>query len=667
MSQPVGFDDKVSFVWKVADKLRGHFKQHEYGQVILPLLVLRRLDAVLEPTRGDVIAKAAALDGADMPAASLERILQTVAGYPFYNTSPLTFTGLLADDKNVAANLRAYVGGFSPGAREVIEAYDLDPRITRMDKAGILYPVLADFADLDLRPGTVSNEAMGTIFEELLRKFSEMSNETAGEHYTPREVIHLAVNLLTAMDEQALTSQAPVRTFYDPAAGTGGMLTVGQDEVEQMNPSATVQVFGQELNPETWAIARSDLMIKGQDPSAMALGNSLSEDAFPGQTFDYMLANPPYGVDWKAYAQPIQDEHKNRGFDGRFGPGLPRVSDGSMLFLLHMLAKMKPVADDPRTPWIDGGSRIAIVLSGSPLFSGGAGSGESEIRRWILEHDLLEGIVALPDQMFYNTGINTYIWILTNRKTPDAAGTVRLIDARELGTKMRKSLGDKRKELTSDAIAEITRLYVEALDGGEDARMKVMRNEEFGYARLTVERPLRRTWRINDDTLASIPDEHRDGLAALDGQQWSTAAAAKKALRDANPHLDTKSLNAITKIIGVPDLDADPTPAKGGGYESDPELRDQENIALPSGYLDVESEVERSAMVMQAAEAHLVAEIHPYVPDAWIDHSKTKIGFEIPFTRQFYVHTPPRPVAEIRADINALEAQIQDWMKGLAG
>lgn len=405
MTQPKGFEDKVAFVWKVADKLRGHFKPHEYGSVMLPLLVLRRLDAVLEPTKAKVLAKAESLEASGIT--NPDPILRRTAGQSFYNTSPLTLTTFLQDDKNAATNLRAYVNAFSPGAVEVLEEYRFDDKITRLERAGILYPVLGDFADLDLHPDTVSNEAMGAIFEELLRKFSEMSNETAGEHYTPREVIRLMVSLLFAEDADALAGPAPIRTVYDPAAGTGGMLTVADAHLSELNPAIRVEVFGQELNPETWAIARSDLMIKGADPDRMVLGNSLTADGWAGQRFDYMLANPPYGVDWKAYADPIKREAEQLGYAGRFGAGLPRISDGSFLFLQHMLSHMKPVADDPTTPWVDGGSRIGIVLSGSPLFSGAAGMGESEIRRWIIENDWLEAIVALPEQLFYNTGIST--------------------------------------------------------------------------------------------------------------------------------------------------------------------------------------------------------------------------------------------------------------------
>jgi type I restriction enzyme M protein len=679
VSQPDGFADKVAFVWRVADKLRGHFKSHEYGQVMLPLLVLRRLDAVLEPTKQQVLKT---VDGKPDNAGT-RALLKKAAGQQFYNTSPLTFTTLLNDDKNVAASLRAYVNAFSPDAVEVLEAYDFDAKIARLDKAGILYQVLGDFADLDLHPDRVSNDAMGYIFEELLRRFSEMSNETAGEHYTPREVIRLMVNLLFAEDQDALAGERPVRTIYDPAAGTGGMLTVAQHTLALLNPNAHLEVYGQELNPETWAIARSDLMITGSDPTRIQLGNTLTEDAFPTQRFDYLLANPPFGVDWKAYADPIKHEADKQGWQGRFGAGLPRVSDGSMLFLQHMISKFKPVADDPGTPWVDGGTRMGIVLSGSPLFSGAAGSGESEIRRWILEGDLLEGIVALPDQMFYNTGISTYVWILTNRKPDDRKGKVVLVDARESGTKMRKSLGDKRKELTDDAIAAITRLFVDALHI-DDPRVKVMANEVFGFARLTVERPLRRVWRIDDTTWAAIaaskpaqesgfdglpPERVREYLEeryAKLGTITSEKQITSALMENMGGGLPVDFIKAVAKLSATTDDSAAPVKAKkGGGYEPDPDLRDQENIPLPPGYLHM-TDTQRTEAVQAAAEKHLAQEIHPYVPDAWIDHDKTKIGYEIPFTRQFYAYTPPRPVAEIRAEIDQLEQQIQELMRGLA-
>jgi type I restriction enzyme M protein len=629
---------------------------------MLPMLVLRRLDAVLAPTKAAVLAKSAEVEASGI--SNPDKILRRAAGQPFYNTSPLDLEKVIADPKNVAANLRTYINGFSPTAVEVLEEYRFDGQITRLDKAGILYPVLGDFVDLDLHPNTVSNEAMGYIFEELLRKFSEMSNETAGEHYTPREVIRLMVNLLFAEDTEALTGPAPVRTVYDPAAGTGGMLTGATEYLKALNPKIQVEVYGQELNPETWAIARSDLMMKGADADRMVQGNSLIQDGWADKHFDYMLANPPYGVDWKGYADPIKDEAERLGFNGRFGAGLPRVSDGSFLFLQHMLSKMKPVDDRPETPWVDGGSKIGIVLSGSPLFAGSAGSGESEIRRWIIENDWLEAIVALPDQMFYNTSINTYVWILTNRKSAERRGMVVLVDARGMGTKMRKSLGDKRKQLTDDAIADITRLFAQAptLD---DSRVKVLSNEEFGFVRLTIERPLRRSWRINDDVLAAVREDVASIIRPLSGHLWANEVAAKQALTSLG--LDTKTVAGTLRFMAMADPDSEPVKAKrGSGYEPDADLRDQESIPLPLGFLSMEGDAQGEAL-REAADLHLAAQIHPYVADAWVDHEKTRVGYEIAFSRHFFEYTPPRPVADIRVDLEVLEAKVRDWMGGLPG
>ncbi|OZF33039.1 restriction endonuclease subunit M [Rhodococcus sp. 14-2483-1-1] len=643
---PTGFENKVAFVWKVADKLRGTFKQHEYGSVILPLLVLRRMDAVLAPTREAVRVKAAAFgqigEGADA-------LLKRAAGQSFYNTSAFTFSTMLSDDKNVAANLRDVITKLSPSAYRIIEAYEFDARLERMDRAGILYAVLADFADLDLNPSVVSNEAMGYIFEELLRKFSEMSNETAGEHYTPREVIQLIVDLLVS-GRAAITlteNPAPVRTVYDPAAGTGGMLMTAMARIKELNDHAIVNVFGQELNDETWAVAQSDLMMQGIDPARMRNGNTLTQDAFSGDKFDFILANPPYGVDWKAYAAPIRDENAGQGHAGRFGAGLPRISDGSFLFLQHMLSHMKT-----------GGSRVGIVLSGSPLFSGQAGSGESEIRRWILENDWLEGIVALPDQMFYNTGISTYVWILTNDKATEDYGLIRLVDARTMGTKMRKSLGDKRKELTGAAIDEIVRLYLGAKsEFADDARVKVLTREAFGFQRITVERPLRRRWEVTSEAVATEP---YSAYAGLVGRRFKSEKALFVEVGDLKP----AQRRAFAKACAVADPDATIITGRGGKAEPDPDLRDTENVPLPAGWFDLDDDAREQALT-DAAETHLKTEIHPYVPDAWVDHDKNKVGVEIPFTRQFYVYEPPRPIGEIAAEIRDLETQIKDWMRGL--
>ena len=661
MSQPKGFQDKVSLIWSVADILRGDFKPHEYGQTILPFVVLRRLECALEKTKDKVIAKSKSLEG---KINDLETILNKESGHNFYNTSPLSLTKILQDPDKVASNLSSYIRAFSPSASEVLDKYGFPDKIKKLEDQGLLYQIIGKFADLDLSEETVSNEAMGYVFEELLRKFSEMSNETAGEHYTPREVIRLMVNLLFIEDSKALAGQKPIRSIYDPACGTGGMLSIAEEYLHDLNPNIKLNVFGQELNPETWAIARSDLMIKGQDPTRITLGNSLNnEDGHAGKQFDYCISNPPYGVDWKKYQEPIEKEHKTKGFDGRYGAGLPRVSDGSFLFIQHMISKMKPVIGKPETTGIfEGGSRIAIILSGSPLFSGQAGSGESEIRRWILENDWLEGIVSMPDQMFYNTGIGTYVWILNNRKSLQSRGLVRLVDARDLGTKMRKPLGDKRKELTSEAIVEVTRMYVDALVDATDGRVKVMKNEEFGFARITIERPLRRVWYVSQEVLDRAPSNIKERLEKLKTSRFANQKSAEKALTEIG--FEGKELTVAAKIIAQTDPEATPILGKKGISESDPELRDFENIPLPEGFIQL-NEKDKEKVLIDLAEAHLAKEILPYSSDAWVDHSKTKIGYEIPFTRQFYKYQPPRPVLEIRHEIQSLEVEIQDLMKDL--
>ncbi len=659
MSQPKGFQDKVSLIWSVADILRGDFKPHEYGQTILPFVVLRRLECALEKTKDKVIAKSKSLEG---KINDLETILNKESGHNFYNTSPLSLTKILQDPDKVASNLNSYIRAFSPSASEVLDKYGFPDKIKKLEEQGLLYQIIGKFADLDLSEETVSNEAMGYVFEELLRKFSEMSNETAGEHYTPREVIRLMVNLLFIEDAKALAGQKPIRSIYDPACGTGGMLSIAEEYLHDLNPNIKLNVFGQELNPETWAIARSDLMIKGQDPTRITLGNSLNqEDGHTGKQFDYCISNPPYGVDWKKYQEPIEKEHKTKGFGGRYGAGLPRVSDGSFLFIQHMISKMKPIADNPdTTDIIEGGTRIAIILSGSPLFSGQAGSGESEIRRWIIENDLLEGIVAMPDQMFYNTGIGTYIWIISNRKDKKSKGLVRLVDARDFGTKMRKSLGDKRKELTNEAIVEITELYSEAISNKADRRIKVMRNDEFGFARLTVERPLRPIWKVDAEILEIAPAALRDRLQKLLGSSFASHKDAEDAIKKIG--FEGKEIKAALKAITSTDPAAQPIAGKKEDFEPDANLRDNESIPLPIGFIEM-SEVEQCASVEKKAEQHLNQEILKYLPDAWIDHSKTKIGYEIPFTRQFYSYIPPRPVDEIKREITNLESEIQRLVK----
>ncbi|WP_435108684.1 type I restriction-modification system subunit M [Nocardiopsis synnemataformans] len=650
----------VSFIWSVADLLRGDYKQSEYGKAILPFVVLRRLDCVLEPTKQKVLD--AHDKFRDKPVHN-EFVLRA-SGHSFYNTSPLTFERIAADPSQAANNLTHFINGFSENAREVLEKYEFPRQIQRLDNAGLLYRVVGRFADLKLYPERVSNVQMGYIFEELIRRFSEISNETAGEHFTPREVIKLMANLLLAPDEDSLRGPGVIKEILDPACGTGGMLTEMHDHITALNPDATAVVFGQELNPESWAICRSDLMIKGQDPKNIRFGNSFSDDRHRYAKFDYMLANPPFGVEWKKVQQEVQDEH-DLGSSGRFEAGLPRINDGSLLFLQHMISKMKPYEpDDVEKP----GSRIAIVFNGSPLFTGAAGSGESEIRRWILENDWLEAIVALPDQLFYNTGISTYFWVLSNRKHRAHEGRVKLIDAREHWTKMRKSLGEKRKEISAEQITELTRLYADALGVAEDpehplhGKVKVFRNEDFGYQRITVERPLKLRFEVTKETLVELTDALDKGKTTAKYEQKAELVEALRPLADGEPCFKkpefadrmqqafaeggvskppTAVMKAVWNAVSVRDPEGE-VQKKKGEPEPDADLRDFENIPLGE---DIDAYMER--------------EVLPHVPDAWVDYSKTKIGYEIPFTRHFYVYTPPRPLEEIDVELKELEGEIQ--------
>lgn len=603
-----------AFLWSVADLLRGDYKQSDYGKVILPFTVLRRIDCVLAPSKQAVLNEKALRTAQGLPP---DAFLRRAAGHGFYNASTLDLKQLLGDQDNVAANLRAYILGFSTEVQDIFEHFEFDAQIDRLARAGLLYQVAEKFAQVDLHPDQVSNYQMGLVFEELIRRFSELSNETAGEHFTPREVIRLMVNLIFAEDGDALSKPGVVRTIYDPTAGTGGMLSVAEEYLSRMNPSAAVSLFGQELNPESYAICKADMLIKGQDVGNVVFGNTLSDDGHADQKFDYMLSNPPFGVEWKKVEKSVRAEHEQKGFAGRFGPGLPRVSDGSLLFLLHLLSKMRPAAQ--------GGSRFGIVLNGSPLFTGGAGSGESEIRRHLLESDLVEAIVALPTDMFYNTGIATYVWIVSNRKPAARKGHVQLIDGSSFWRKMRKSLGSKRKELGEEDIATLTRLFGE----GREARLatlidaagatlgtriligdtpepeppaggkvrlaplsRILPNRAFGYHAITVERPLR--------------DE--DGQIVL-GQRG--------------------------KAKGQP--------------QPDPALRDTETVPLG-----------------EDIGAYFAREVLPHAPDAWIDETKTKVGYEIPFNRQFYVFEPPRPLSEIDAELARVTARIEAMLKGLS-
>jgi type I restriction enzyme M protein len=571
-----------AFIWSVADLLRGDYKQSEYGKVILPFTVLRRLDCVLEMTKPAVLAERAKRKAAGV---NPEPFLLRKSGELFYNTSPLDLKKLMGDQDHIGENLRAYMQAFSPAVRDIFESFEFHSQIDRLAKAGLLYLVTEKFANIDLHPKEVTNAQMGAVFEELIRKFAELSNETAGEHFTPREVIRLMVNLLFIEDDDALTKPGVVRSIYDPTAGTGGMLSVAGEHLAGLNPNARLVMYGQELNPESYAICKADMLIKGQDISNIVFGNTLSADGLHGKSFDYMLSNPPFGVEWKKIEKEIRKEAEQKGFDGRFGPGLPRVSDGSLLFLLHLISKMRPA--------VDGGSRFGIVLNGSPLFTGGAGSGESEIRRYVLENDLVEAIIGLPTDMFYNTGISTYVWIVSNRKPKSRKGKLQLIDASSFWQKMRKSLGSKRKELSPEHIEEITKLFGRFKEYTRDRVpiSRIFKNEEFGYSTITVER----------------------------------------AERDAKGEV----------VLG--------TKGKGKGQPaSDPGLRDTENVPLT-----------------EDIEVYFKREVLPHAPDAWIDREKTKVGYEIPFNRHFYVFKPPRPLSEIDAELKGVTDRILTMIGGL--
>lgn len=579
---PMADPNLSSFIWSVADLLRGDYKQSEYGKVILPFTVLRRLDCVLEATKPAVLVEKEKRESAGL---NPEPFLLKVSGQLFYNTSPLDLKKLMGDQDHIGENLRAYLQAFSPAVRDIFESFEFHTQIDKLAKSGLLYLVTEKFANIDLHPAAVSNVQMGAVFEELIRKFAELSNETAGEHFTPREVIRLMVNLLFIEDDQALTKPGVVRSLYDPTAGTGGMLSVAGEHLAGLNPDARLVMYGQELNPESYAICKADMLIKGQDIANIVFGNTLSADGLLGKLFDYMLSNPPFGVEWKKIESVIRKEFEQLGFNGRFGPGLPRVSDGSLLFLLHLVSKMRPA--------VDGGSRFGIVLNGSPLFTGGAGSGESEIRRYMLENDLVEAIIGLPTDMFYNTGISTYVWIVSNRKPAARKGKLQLIDASSFWQKMRKSLGSKRKELSPEHIDDITRLFGQCEEVTRDGVpiSRIFRNADFGYRTITVERP------------------ERDAKGKI--------------------------------VLG--------TKGKGKGKPvPDAALRDTENVPLAE---DVETYFKR--------------EVLPHAPDAWIDHDKTKIGYEIPFNRHFYVFKPPRPLAEIDAELKGVTDRILAMIGGL--
>ncbi|MCF7545486.1 type I restriction-modification system subunit M [Pseudomonas petrae] len=649
----------ATFLWSIADLLRGDFKQSQYGRIILPLTLLRRMECVLAPTKGAVIREFYAHEG--RPDAVREMyMLRAAGGLKFFNFSPLTL-GTLSDTQT-SADLMRYVQSFSKDAREIFEHFHFEDFVQQLESANLLYQVVQRFAATDLSPEFISNFGMGIIFEELIRKFAESSNETAGEHFTPRDIVHLTTSLVITDQDHKLAPNSIV-TIYDPTAGTGGFLSEGDEYIRSISKKVSVSLHGQELNPESYAICRADMLIKGQDVASIKLGNTLSNDQLADKRFDFMLSNPPFGVEWKKVQKQITDEHRHNGFDGRFGPGLPRVSDGSLLFLLHLVSKMR----DPR----DGGSRIGIILNGSPLFTGGAGSGESEIRRYLLQNDMVEAIVALPTDMFYNTGIATYVWILSNHKAAVRQGKVQLIDGSQHFAKMRKSLGSKRQYLTEDQINELVRLYGSF---EQNAQSKIFPVDAFGYRRITVERPLRLNFQTSAERIAKVLEEK--GLQKLDSaaqQQLLEALQTldanvlhrdreqfskllKKALTANDLRLSTPELKALMSALGERDPEAHICMIKGQP-EADAGLRDNENVPLGESVHD-----------------YFQREVIPHVPDAWIDESKTDsqdgelgiVGFEIPFNRHFYVFQPPRPLAEIDSDLKACTDRIKQMIEGLS-
>ena len=689
--------EMVNFIWSICNLLRGPYKRNEYRKVILPLTVLRRLDCVLAPT------KEAVLDASrkyDRQSESLRHeMLKDAAGQTFYNTARLDFPLLLDDPNLIAQNLNAYIKGFSPNVREIMERFDFGTQIARMDEKNLLFQVVQRFANLDLSAALMDSSQMGYVFEELIRLGAEQANEEAGEHFTPREVIRLMVNLLLTSEDD-LAKPYVVKTVYDPACGTGGMLSEAESFLRKHNSDANPRLFGQDWNDEVWAVCRSDMLIKGHDADRIILGDTFTRDGYTHKgdgsrwTFDYMLANPPFGVEWKQQRQFIENERDTRGADGRFEAGLPRINDGALLFLQHMLRKRQPVAPDGT-----GGSRIAIVFNGSPLFTGDAGSGESNIRRWIIENDWLEAVVALPDQLFYNTGISTYVWILTNRKEDRRRGKVQLIDGRQFFEKMPRNLGNKRNMLSREQIDDLTSILGsfthDDTRGLEDEDpvtrqprtracvvSKIFDNEDFGYHKITVERPLRLNFAATPERIARIETEPaflklatskkkpgpahdaeivkgqlrqqqiRDLLDALEvrlageliNDRDQFLARLRLVEESQQTRLTAAERRAVVSALGERNPAAEPCLGKNG-FEPDPQLRDTETVPLNQ---DVDEYVQR--------------EVRPHVPDAWVDHSKTKVGYEIPFNRHFYVYEPPRPLQAIEADLKTLESEIAELL-----
>ena len=699
--------DLSNFIFSIANILRGPYRPPQYRKVMLPMTVLRRLDCVLEPTKEKVQDEHKVLKGRKLDDATIEKTIRHKFKLPFFNTSKYTFQKLLGDPDGIATNLTAYIKGFSKQARDILAHFEFEQEIEKLDKANRLFEVVKQFAAVDLHPDKVPNTAMGHVFEDLVRRFNEAANEEAGDHFTPREVIRLMVHVLFSPDDEVFIQKGKVVTLYDPCCGTGGMLSVSDEYVQEHAPGLKLTAFGQEYNDESYAICGSDMMIKGEDPSHIVFGDTLGDgktrDGFPDKKFHYMLSNPPFGVEWKPEEDVVTREHEDLGFNGRFGPGLPRINDGALLFLLHMMSKMRPADDE--------GSRIAIVFNGSPLFTGDAGSGESEIRRWIVENDYLEAIIALPDQMFYNTGIYTYVWVITDRKEKPRKGRVQLVNATGLYQKMRKSLGNKRNEMGDAHIDTVTRCYADFKEG---EHCKIFRNQDFGYIKLTVERPLRLNFQASLERIERLKEQgafqalaeskkrkDKKGIEAEIAAGKELQAAILKALGALDraklfkdraefvPLLDAALEGAdlklpapVRKAILAALSERDETAAicrekddPKGVPEPDPDLRDTENVPLPPdcklplplAYSDKPDPGEVVKRVRGHCDAYFEREVKPHVPDAWVDYSKTKVGFDIPFNRHFYKYQPPRPLQEIEADIKAVEKDILELLREVAG
>jgi type I restriction enzyme M protein len=714
-------NELVGLVMKIANKLRGPYRPPQYRKVMLPMTVLRRLDCVLEPTKDKVLEEYQRLKARGLKDKALHSALARVASkdrkQPLYNISKYTFNRLLEDHENIGKNLIAFINGFSPKAKEIFEYFKFEQEIEKLSKANRLYLIVKEFCDpeLNLHPSSISNHDMGLVFEELIRKFNEQANEEAGDHFTPREVIRLMAHILYTGDEDIYV-EGISRTIYDPTCGTGGMLSVSEEYVKANNNKANLTLFGQEYNDEAYAICTSDLLIKDEEVNNIIFGDTLGDgettDGHPDKKFHYMLANPPFGVEWKPEEDEVKKEYKKFGFEGRFGPGLPRITDGSLLFLLHMISKMHPSPEKKGD-----GSKIAIIFNGSPLFTGDAATGESNIRRWIIENDWLDTIVALPDQLFYNTGIFTYIWFVNNRKPKERKGKVQLIDATKHYEKMGKSRGNKRNEISDPQIDEITRLYanyrhnetcVVSLDGEKETRVcsKIFGNADFGYIKVTVERPLRLNFQASRERIEKLKEENafielaeskkkkdkkeiekeeKEGqelqskiletLETLEKHLYKNrdefVLVLEKEFKKNQIKFDTKIKKAILSALSAKDQTADICKDSKNNPEPDPELRDNENISLPKNielplpleYDNITGLDELVELVKDHCEEYMKEEVLPHIPDVWIDFSKTKIGYEIPINRHFYVYKPPRELEKIEEEIKQVERDIKDMLK----